>query len=456
MKYFSHKSEGYEKQPVYIAFQKFLTTHFVERNLKKTLPLLDEEIFSSGAGENEVAVGKEEVWNLLKREHELFPESIPYQLQSFYAKMTAENVWDIFAKLDLFFDAGNGEELVYSAHFSSCFKICEEKGTILSLHVSKAGYQSSVRGMFPLRFAKENSGMEKVQREQTAFSMMCQSMPGGIICGYAERGFPIYFVNKKFLEMLGYSSYEEYAEDVQGLALNGIHPKDQDRVSREIMHSYAVDTQYDIEYQIRKKDGSYLPVYDVGRKFITPDKRELVVCVLFDMTENRKLQDVLLRESFSDELTGLYNRRGGIRTIEEALKTGDGYSFAIMDVDNLKLLNDKYSHQAGDHALKQFAELARKKLSGRTIISRFGGDEFIAFLPLQLHKKYIERHLVALQREYGEFIECNYPESCSSLSIGCVTGNGEMDMEKLYQMADRLMYSVKKNGKRGHIIQEVE
>ena len=456
MKYFSNQTEGYQSMPVFIMFQAFLQSHFVERNLEKTLPLLDDEIFGSGAGEHEVAVGKEQVAKLLKRELELFPESIPYQLQSFYAKMVTENIWDVFAKLDLYFKDEEGGELIYSAHFSCVFKLLGTEDTLASIHISKAGYRSSVRGTFPLKFATENTGASKAQEEWNAFRMMCQSMPGGIISGYAERGFPIYFVNERFLEMLGYSSYEEYAKEVEDFALNGIHPEDREWVEREIMHSYAVDTQYGIEYRIRKKDGTYLPVYDVGRKIVAPDKRELVVCVLFDMTENRNLLDVMKQESFTDELTGLYNRRGGTRTVEEALRAGDAYSFAIFDVDNLKLLNDKYNHQAGDHALKRFAELARKKLSRRTVIARFGGDEFIAFVPFQLDRRYIDRLMTALQEDYCGFISEHYPESKSSLSIGCITGTGKMSLEKLYQMADEQMYEVKKNGKRGHKIKLIE
>lgn len=456
MSYFSNKTEGYQRMPAFILFEKFLKNHFVERNLDKTLSLLDEEVFGSGAGEHEVAIGKESVVKLLKKELELFPESIPYHLESFYAKMVTENIWDVFASLDLLFKDEEGRELIYSAHFSCVFKFFGTEGTLTSIHISKAGYRSSVRGTFPLRFATENIGANKAQEEWNAFRMMCQSMPGGIISSYAERGFPIYFVNERFLELLGYSSYEEYAKAVGGFTLNSIHPEDRDMVEREIMHSYAVDTQYGIEYRICKKDGTYLTVYDMGRKVITPDRRELVVCVLFDMTENKKLLDIMQQESFTDELTGLYNRRGGIRTIEEGLQHGDAYSFAIIDVDNLKLLNDKYSHQAGDHALKKFAEIARRKFRRRALVARFGGDEFVAFVPLKLDKRYLDRFMAALQKEYCEFIESNYPESRSSLSIGCITGTGEVDLEWLYQTADELMYSVKKNGKRGHKIREIE
>ncbi len=456
MNYFSHKTEGYTEFPVYLVLKRFLDSHFVERNLEKTFSMLDEEVFSSGAGENEVAIGRGEVLQMLQRKQNLFPESIPYEVKTFHAKEIMGEVWEFFIKLDLIFLDEAGNKQYYATHFSGCLKMYKAVGKLTSLHMSETSCLSAIKMMFPLKFAAENTALDKVREAQRVFDIMCQSMPGGIISGYAEEGFPIYFVNDKFLEMLGYSSYEEYDKAVGGLALNGIHPEDRDMVSQKIMQNCTVDTQYGAEYRIQRKNGEYLPVYDMGRKVTTPDHREIVICVLLDMTENVKLRDVLLQESVRDELTGLYNRRGGLRNMEEALLPGASYTFAILDLDNLKLLNDLYNHQAGDHALQTFAELARRKFGRRTLLARFGGDEFIAFVPFKLDKRFVERVFQSLQRSYCAFIEAHYPDSHSSLSIGCVTGTGITEVHKLYQAADELMYSVKKNGKQGYKILEVE
>ncbi|MBO5353089.1 MAG: diguanylate cyclase [Lachnospiraceae bacterium] len=454
MNYFSHKTEGYKEFPVYLTLKNFLDGHFIERNLEKTFAMLDEEVFSSGPEENDVVVGCGEVLQMLQKKQDLFPESIPYEIKEFHAKEITEGIWELFAKLNLIFLDEHGEKQYYATHFSGCLKQNGAAGKLTSLHMSETSYFSALKTMVPLRFATENTTMIKVREAQRVFDIMCQSMPGGIISGYAEDGFPIYFVNDMFLEMLGYSSYEEYNDAVGGLALNGIHPEDQETVSRKIMESCAVGAQYEIEYRIRRKNGEYLSVYDMGRIVTTPDQREIVICVLLDMTENVKLRDVLLQESVRDELTGLYNRRGGLRNMEEVLLPGTSCTFAILDVDNLKLLNDLYNHQAGDHALQTFAELAKRHFGRRTLLARFGGDEFIAFVPFQLDKRFIERVFQSLQRSYCAFIEAHYPDSQSSLSIGCVTGTGTTEVNKLYQVADELMYSVKKNGKRGYKIIE--
>ena len=280
-------------------------------------------------------------------------------------------------------------------------------------------------------------------------------MPGGIIIGYAEEGYPLYFTNNQYLELLGYSSYEEYYKAADGLGTSHIHPDDIDTVNKEIMQSYGTDTQYGIEYRIRHKDGHYIPVYDIGKKMVTPDNKELIICVLYDMTEDAKQKEVLIQESRYDALTGVYNRGGGVRTIEHALKYVDAYSFAFFDIDNLKLLNDIYNHTAGDHALKYFTRLLRKYFDDRTVLSRFGGDEFVAFFKDKLDKQQIESIFSKLEQEYCSFIEQNYPKSQSSISIGCVIGTKKCAFQELCQTADELMYDIKKNGKKGYKIVEL-
>ena len=292
--------------------------------------------------------------------------------------------------------------------------------------------------------------------ESVAFDIMMKAMPGCIVCGYAQEGFPLYFTNDLYLKLLGYSSYEEYHEDADGCGIAHIHPDDVDMVNKEIMQSYSTDTQYGIEYRIRHKDGHYIPVYDIGKKMITPDNKEVIICVLYDMTENVKMTEILKRESRYDALTGVYNRRGGVRKIECALENANTYSFVFFDIDNLKLLNDVYNHTAGDHALKCFVELLLKHFDNKTVFARFGGDEFVAFFEDKQDIKRIESTFSRLEKEYCDFIEQNYPESYSSVSIGCVVGTNKRTFEELCMAADELMYEIKKNGKRGYKIKDLD
>jgi len=439
--------------PAYVVFKNFFDSYLLERNLEKTLSLLDEDLFCLGMGKDEVAFNKTEITELIKCELKLVSESIDYKVTTFFDKQIAENIWNVFAQIDTTLPT---TQITYTTRFSGCIKVEGNAGVILSMHMSKGCYVMEELKSFSSKFVSGNIPPGDLKAEQTVFDILCQSMPGGIISGYAAEGFPLYFVNRNFLELLGYSSYEEYSDAVDGMGINSIHPDDRELVNKTVMQSYHVNEQYNVEYRIRHKNGSYIHVYDIGKKIVTPDNREVVVCILFDMTENVKLRNLLTKESYYDELTGIYNRRGGMRIIERALEEEKPYSFAIFDIDNLKLLNDLYNHKVGDHALSSFAELMTKCFDEQTTLSRFGGDEFIAFLPVKQQEAHMEKVLTALQEDFNEFIQKNYPKSNASVSIGCVTGSKQTTFDGLYQVADKLMYSIKKNGKRGCKIVELE
>jgi diguanylate cyclase (GGDEF)-like protein len=84
-----------------------------------------------------------------------------------------------------------------------------------------------------------------------------------------------------------------------------------------------------------------------------------------------------------DPLTNLLNRRG----FDEALSqhrngrsSGDG-AIIVGDIDHFKHVNDQFGHAAGDHVIIGFADVLREKFRGAAAIARFGGEEFVAFLP---------------------------------------------------------------------------
>lgn len=163
-----------------------------------------------------------------------------------------------------------------------------------------------------------------------------------------------------------------------------------------------------------------------------------------------------LSEPNYDSLTGLYGRGSGIRAIEQALFSVQEYAFAFFDIDNLKLLNDEYSHSVGDKALQYFAQLLKESFDDRTILARIGGDEFVGLYRDKSDANWVEEVFSKLEQRYCAYIEANYPNSHSSLSIGCVLGSKKRSFEELYQVTDKLMYDIKKAGKRGHKIVELD
>ena len=92
------------------------------------------------------------------------------------------------------------------------------------------------------------------------------------------------------------------------------------------------------------------------------------------------LQAELGNLALTDELTGLYNRRGFMALAERQLKlgrrTGREMLLFVMDVDRLKQINDSFGHIEGDRALKRTADALRETFRDSDVVARLGGDEF--------------------------------------------------------------------------------
>ena len=393
MNKFTNYSVDYEKNPGYIAFKTFFDTYMLERDCEKTLSLLDDEFYSLGTGGDEIAANKADFTQLLKAELDVLSEPLEYKVKSICGKEIVPNVWDILAEMEIMLP-GEPDKIAYSTRFTGCFGIIGDEVTVFSTHMSEPSRITEEREFLPLKYMGENILMDTGKTEQIIFEIMSKSMPGGIISGYAKEGFPLYFVNDQYLNLLGYSSYEEYYEAANGLGITHIHPD--------------------------------------------------------DMTEDAKLREVLIREFSYDFLTGIHNRGGGIRSVEKALKNADSYTFAYFDIDNLKRLNDEYNHSVGDHALKYFADLLKQYLGEETILARMGGDEFVAFINKKIDKQQMEFVFSNLEEKYCDFIQENYPKSKSSVSIGCLTGMGQCTFDELCKKTDELMYDIKKHGKHGY------
>jgi diguanylate cyclase (GGDEF)-like protein len=145
--------------------------------------------------------------------------------------------------------------------------------------------------------------------------------------------------------------------------------------------------------------------------------------------------------SLVDPLTGLYNRRGWDRRIEEErkrLKRDSKPVIAIymLDVDGLKATNDERGHSAGDAILRHVSKVIREVTREHDVAARLGGDEF-AILTLQ--SQAAEADLIRARLERG------FHSASLSVSIGFAFANSGDAINEAMDRADIAMYEVKKN-----------
>lgn len=121
-------------------------------------------------------------------------------------------------------------------------------------------------------------------------------------------------------------------------------------------------------------------------------------------------------------------------------------SIAFVDIDDLKKINDKYGHPAGDDVLKNVAQFIQSQLRNSDTIARWGGDEFVLLLPnvsLQNAVSLLERIQKAIEEIRFEHI------GSASFSCGVVEMGPESNYQDMIVEADALMYRSKRNGKGG-------
>ncbi|MBN1616340.1 MAG: GGDEF domain-containing protein [Spirochaetales bacterium] len=170
---------------------------------------------------------------------------------------------------------------------------------------------------------------------------------------------------------------------------------------------------------------------------------------------NRKLSTI----SRTDELTGLYNRRGfvtlGQQTIDLALRMGKRGLVVFGDMDGLKLINDSLGHEAGDRAIIAMGQALKKVFRNLDIVSRLGGDEF-AVVAVDIDTSFVNTLRNRLERVLTLYNETSGEEYILSLSLGAVEFSGDKNnnLETLLSLADSLLYEEKREKRKRRQDQE--
>ena len=173
---------------------------------------------------------------------------------------------------------------------------------------------------------------------------------------------------------------------------------------------------------------------------------------IYDVT-NRKLEEEKIKKSATlDALTGLINRTYFEKVFSGSLEaskiSGTSLAVAYLDLDNFKLVNDTYGHDAGDALLRTVADRLKAVLKGSGIVSRYGGDEFAILFPSVDNLKTLDIISSAISSEFEQHIEYNGTQIPTSISIGFSVFPDDGDsLEALIKRADEIMYENKRSKK---------
>jgi diguanylate cyclase (GGDEF)-like protein len=149
-------------------------------------------------------------------------------------------------------------------------------------------------------------------------------------------------------------------------------------------------------------------------------------------------------QASTDSLTGLVNRRTLERQLRTLVRHGRLFALAVADLDQFKQLNDKHGHEAGDRALRSFAQVARAVLRDEDAVARWGGEEFMFVLPD------IDRHqaMSVLERIRSGLAESTSGEHpLFTASFGVTDSTRGETLDELVRLADIGLYASKEAGR---------
>jgi len=213
------------------------------------------------------------------------------------------------------------------------------------------------------------------EAEQARLSAILEATPDLIAIATVDGSVP--YVNAAGRRMLG-------CNGTDALSLPSLFPEWALRVVEGEGIPFAVEHgAWSGESALHTRDGREVPVSQVLIAHKNPTGEvEHLSTIMRDISEQKEAEDALRRMSLSDQLTGLYNRRGFFMLAQQHLnvaRTNPGHAILVyLDLNDFKPINDAFGHHVGDEALKEVSEILHETFRDSDIVGRLGGDEFVA------------------------------------------------------------------------------
>jgi diguanylate cyclase (GGDEF)-like protein/PAS domain S-box-containing protein len=258
------------------------------------------------------------------------------------------------------------------------------------------------------------------------------------------------FFNNSFCRIYGYSKEELMGMNYRQYT-NKEHSEKLFQVFNKVYGTGKPAKEFD--WQITRKDGTkrYIELSASLQKD-SSGKPIGFQGIARDITDRKMMEAEVLALSITDQLTGLYNRRGFLSLAGQQLKLAQrnksGMLLFFADLDRLKRINDTLGHEEGDKALIETATVFKETFRTSDIIARLGGDEYAA-LTVDITEAKSELFTARLQSQIDTRNHQENRRYRLSISVGCSYYDPENPcyLDELMAHADKSMYEQKQNKK---------
>jgi diguanylate cyclase (GGDEF)-like protein/PAS domain S-box-containing protein len=313
----------------------------------------------------------------------------------------------------------------------------------VSAHLLRGPDGSPIAVEGSLRDISERKRMEKALREsEERYRSLVETSPDAIIL--TDLGTRIIMANRQTALLFGFASVAEMLSTGKS-AFDFIAPEDRERANLNAQRTLELRTLRDVEYTMIRKDGSRFSG-EMSASFIADadGNPKAFIGVVRDITERKRAEEALREQVRRDPLTGALNHAAIVEELHNLISNGtEGapHAVAMIDVCDLKVVNDTFGHQVGDEVLITVADALEAE---GVLVGRYGGDEFIAILPgadRETAKRYRQDVLSSL-----EDVDLQDPDTGArvpvAVSVGFAVYPAEAErIEDLIKLADSAMYA---------------
>ena len=252
------------------------------------------------------------------------------------------------------------------------------------------------------------------------------------------------FVSAAFEDMFGYAPSEVIGKPM----LDFVYLEDKHKTLGAVDTIIAGHLKPRFENRWVRKDGEVVNVLWSAR---WSEEHQVRIAVAHDITERKRMEELLLYAAGHDDLTQLPNRTLLLDRLQTALtlaeREKESLSVLFIDIDGFKGINDRYGHAVGDKLLQCIAERLSACIRKSDTVGRLGGDEFLVVLNKTKTAESVsivaEKIRVELAKAF--IIDGVSFQVSSSIGIACYPENGQEPLE-LVQSADHAMYQAKNQG----------
>lgn len=283
-----------------------------------------------------------------------------------------------------------------------------------------------------------------LQESEELYRVLAEKSFAGV---YVVQNGKFRFINSNAASYAGYTPGELIGRE----SIKLVHPEDREQFKKNAIEMLYGKRTSPYEFRIITREGQIKWLMEMVSSIIWEGRRA-VLGNSMDLTDRKRTEEEIRSISVTDQLTGLYNRRGFLTLAEQQLKFSDRNQSDMLlffaDLDGMKWINDTLGHEEGDRALIDVAGLLRETFRSSDIIARMGGDEF-AILAIDTTGIYPEIMMTRLQNQ----IDTHNNEGTRRYKISISMGTAYYDPEnpcsfdELMSRADQLMYEQKKNKK---------